>query len=53
MLLLRLGRRRLSTAYALAPGVLDTQWHDKNDADVESMFKDEEHREHREHRVQV
>ena len=42
MLLLRLRHRRLSTAYALGPGVLDAQWHDMNDADMEGMLKDEE-----------
>ena len=42
MLLLRLERRCLSTAYALGPGVLDAQWHDMNDADVEGMLKDVE-----------
>ena len=42
VLLLRLRHRRLSTAYALGPGVLDAQWHDMNDADMEGMLKDEE-----------
>ena len=42
VLLLRLGHRRLSTVYALGSGLLDTQWHDMNDADVEGMLKDEE-----------
>ena len=42
MLLLRLGHRRLSNAYALCPGLLDAQWHGMNDADVERMLKDEE-----------
>ena len=46
MLLLRLGRHRPSTAYALDPGVLDAQWHEVNGADVEGMFKDEQLREH-------
>ena len=42
VLRLRLRHRRLSTAYALGPGVLDAQWHDMNDADMEGMLKDEE-----------
>ena len=42
VLLLRLGHFRLSTAYALGPGVLDAQWHEMNDADMEGTLKDEE-----------
>ena len=42
MPLLRFGYRRLSTAYALGPGLLDAQWHDMKDTDVEEMLKDEE-----------
>lgn len=42
VLLLRLGRRRFSTAYALGSDVLDAQWHDMNEADVEGMVKAEE-----------
>lgn len=42
MLLLRLEYRRLSTANALDPGLLDAQWHDMKDTDVEEMLKDEE-----------
>ena len=41
MPLLRLGYRQLSTAYNLGPGVLDAQWHDMNDADIEGTLKDE------------
>ena len=42
VLLLRLRHYRLSTTYALGPGILDAQWHDMNDADMEVMLKDEE-----------
>ena len=38
VLVLRLGHRRLSIAYALGPGVMDAQWHDMNDADMEGML---------------
>lgn len=34
--------RCFSNAYALGPGVLDAQWHDMNDADMEGMLKDKE-----------
>lgn len=42
VLLLRLEHHRLSTTYALGLGLLDTQWHDMNDADVKRILKDEE-----------
>ena len=42
VLVLRLGHRRLSISYALGPGVVDAQWHDMNDADMEGMLKYEE-----------
>ena len=41
---LRLGHHRLSTAYALGPGILDVEWHNINDADMKGMLKDEEFR---------
>ena len=44
VLILRLGHRRLSIIYALGPGVVDAQWHDINDADMEGMLKDQEYR---------
>ena len=42
MLVLRLGYCRLSIVYALGPGVVDTQWYDINDADMEGVLMNEE-----------